>query len=230
MAAPILLPPLLALYGLWGRLHDAFPVSSTSAVLGGAILLLTAIPLVMVAVEIMPDAARDAARAEQQRLREEEMRRQIEQAREAEETKFSRLGPDSSLSDYLDYLPPGNPRSNKALAGARLVKSRGADAVALLKEGRIDDLQDVWRLDIDPAAVCEAYAAALMARVAGIDRSRLDYVAVALDLERQLPNIEWLAGARCDIGRATTPLEVSLRAASDSPRLIAFADALAALR
>ena len=69
-----------------------------------------------------------------------------------------------------------------------------------------------------------------MARVARIDRSRPDYVAVALDLERQLPNIEWLAGARCDIGRATASLEARLRAVSDSPRLIAFADALAALR
>ena len=100
----------------------------------------------------------------------------------------------SPLRDYLEYLPPGDPRSATALAGARLVKSRAADAVALLKEGKIDDLPDLWRLDIDPAAVCEAYGAALQAAAAKIDRTRSNYIGIAIDLERQLPNIKWLAG------------------------------------
>lgn len=233
MAAPILLPLLLMLYGLWGRLpawHETFPVAITSAVLGGAIVLLTAVPLAVAAIEIMPDPARDAARAEQERQRMEEMRRQEQQAREAEAAKFGRLGPDSSLRDYLEYLPPGDPRSQAALAGARLVRSRALDAAALLREGEIDDLPDLWRLDIDPAAVCEAYGAALQAAAAKIDRTRSDYIGVAIDLERQLPNIKWLAAARCDIGEAVAFLETRVRAVSDSPRLTGFADTLASIR
>ena len=233
MAAPILLPLLLMLYGLWGRLaawHETFPVAITSIVLGGAIVLLTAVPLAVAAIEIMPDPARDAARAEQERQRVEDRRRHEQQARQAEAAKFARLGPDSSLRDYLEYLPPGDPRSAAALAGARLVKNRAADAAALLKEGKIDGLPDLWRLDIDPAAVCEAYGAALQAAAAKIDRTRSDYISVAIDLERQLPNIKWLAGARCDIGEAVAFLEARVRTVSDSPRLTGFADTLASIR
>ncbi|HZX86239.1 MAG TPA: hypothetical protein VFF19_21890, partial [Reyranella sp.] len=129
-----------------------------------------------------------------------------------------------------EYLPPGDPRSATALAGARLVKSRAADAVVLLKEGRIDDLRDLWRLDIDPAAVCEAYGAALQAAAAKIDRTRSDYIGVAIDLERQLPNIKWLIGARCDIGQAVAFLETRMRTVTDSPRFTEFADTLASVR
>ena len=233
LAAPILLPLLLMLYGLWGRLagwHETFPVALTSIVLGGAIVLLTAVPLAVAAIEIMPDPARDAARAEQERLRGEEMRRQEQQARETEAAKFARLGPDSSLRDYLEYLAPGDPRSAAALAGARLVKSRAADAAVLLKEGKIDDLPDLWRLDIDPAAVCQAYGIALQAAAAKIDRTRSNYIGIAIDLERQLPNVKWLVAARCDIAEAVAFLETRVRVVSDSPRLTGFADTLAAIR
>lgn len=233
MAAPIVLPLLLMLYGLWGRLgglHETFTVAITSIVLGGAIVVLTAVPLAVAAIEIMPDPARDAARAEQERQRVEEMRRQEQQARAAVEAKFNRLGPDSSLHDYLEYLPPGDTRSAAALAGARLVKSRAADAAALLKEGKIDELPDLWRLDIDPAAVCEAYGAALQVAAARVDRTRTSYIGAAIALERQLPNIKWLVEARCDIGEAIAALETRVRAVSDSPRLIGFADTLASMR
>ena len=123
MAAPILLPPLLILYGLWGRMpawHETFPVVITSIVLGGAIVLLTAAPLAVAAIEIMPDPARDAARVEEDRRRVEEMRRQEQQAREAFERRSSPAwGQTLPSRDYLEYLPPGDPRSPAALAGAR---------------------------------------------------------------------------------------------------------------
>jgi hypothetical protein len=233
MAAPVLLPLLLAIYGLWARLsgwHAIFPAVPTSIVLGGAIVLLTAVPLALIAVEMMPNAARDAARAEQDRVREEELHQHAQRASEEEEARFRRLGPDSSLGDYLQYLPPGATASKEALAGARLVRTRATDAVTLLKQGKIDELQDLWRLDIDPAAICEAYGAALRTEAFKIDGMRSDYLAVAIDLERQLPNVKWLAAARCDIGEAVAALEARVRAVSDSPRLIAFADALASVR
>jgi hypothetical protein len=45
-----------------------------------------------------------------------------------------------------------------------------------------------------------------------------------------LPNIKWLAGARCDVGEAVAFLETRVRAVSDSPRLTGFADTLASIR
>lgn len=233
MAAPFLLPPLIAFYALWARLpewRDALPVAPTSAVLGGAIVLLTAVPLALGWIETMPDPRRDAARAEQERIHQEEARRWEQQMQEDDDAKFARLGPDSSLGDYLDYLPPGAPRSKESLAGARLVRSRNADAAALLGAGRIDDLPDLWRLDLDSASVCRPYAAALQAQAITVDRTRSDYISVALDLERQLSNMKWLAGARCDLGKALAAAEARVRAIADDPRLTALADAIAEQR
>jgi hypothetical protein len=233
MAAPILLPPLLAFLALWGRLpalHDVLPVTPTAAVLGGAIVLLTVVPLVVGWMDTMPNPERDAARAEQQRLYEQETRRREQQAREEEEARFARLGPDSSLGDYLDFLTPGSPRHAQALAGARLVKSRNQDAVALLREGRLLDLENLWRLDLDPAHVCQAYAGALQAQAMKIDRSLPGYVSAALDVEHQLANMKWLAGTRCDLDAALALAEARVRAIADNVRLAGLADQIAALR
>ena len=233
IGVPYLLPPLLALYAMWARLpglHGTLSPGMTSVVLVGAIVVLTAVPLALTVVEFMPNPARDAARAEQERVRLEQEKQREQAARENETARFARLGPDSSLRDYLDDLPPGAPRHQEALAGARQVKSRNADVVALLKEGEIGALRDLWRLDIAPASVCEAFGAALKAEAAKIVRTRSDYLSVAIDLERQLPNIKWLVGARCNLDEALAELEVKLRAVSDSPRLDQFAAILAALR
>lgn len=233
MAAPILLPPLLALLALWGRLaalHAVLPVGPTSAVLGGAIMLLTVVPLVMGWIETMPNPERDAARAEQQRRYEQETERRQQQAREQEEARFARLGPDSSLADYLDYLPPGSPRHAQAVAGARLLKSRNQDAVALLREGRLNDLRALGRLDLDVAQICPAYVAALQALAMKIDRSQPGHVNAAIDVEWQLPNLKWLAAARCDLDEALTLVETKVRAIADNVRLTGIADQVAALR
>jgi hypothetical protein len=233
MAAPILLPPLLALLALWGRLpglHDVLPVVPTSAALGGAIVLLTIVPLVIGWIETMPNPERDAARAEQQRQYEQETQRRAQQAQTEEEARFARLGPDSSLADYLDYLPPGSPRHALALTGARLVKSRNQDAAALLREGRLNDLEVLWRLDLDPAQICQAYGAALQRQAMKIDRSQPGYVTAAIDVEWQLPNMEWLTAAHCDLDQALALAEARVRAIADNGRLTGLADAIAALR
>lgn len=233
MTAPIALPPLLALLALWGRLpalHGILPVGPTSAALGGAIVVLTVVPLVMGWIETMPNPERDAARAEQRRQYEQEAERRTQQVREEEEARFERLGPDSSLADWLDDLPPGSPRHAQALAGARLVKSRNQDAAALLRAGRLNDLEMLWRLDLDPARICQAYGAALQGQAMKIDRSQPGYVSAALDVEWQLPNMKWLAAARCDLDQALALAETRVRAIADNVRLTGIADQIAALR
>ena len=233
MTVPIALPPLLALLALWGRSpawHGILPVGPTSAVLGSAIALLTVVPLAMGWIETMPNPERDARRAEQQRQYEQETERAAQQAREEEEARFARLGPLSSLGDYLDFLPSGSTRHAEALAGARLVKSRNQDAVALLHEGRLEALEALWQLDLDPAQVCEAYGAALQAQAMKIDRSQASYASAALDIEWQLANMKWLAAARCDLDQALALAEARVRAIADDVRLTGIADRVAALR
>lgn len=233
MTAPVALPPLLALLALWGRLpalHGILPFGPTSAVLGGAIVTLTVVPLAMGWIATMPNPERDAQRAEQQKQYEQERERAAQQAREEEEARFARLGPQSSLGDYLDFLPPGSTRHAEALAGARLVESRNQDAVALLHEGRLGALEALWQLDLDPAQICEAYGAALHAQALKIDRSQSSYVSAALDIEWQLANMKWLAASRCNLDQALTVAEARVRAIADDVRLTGIADQVAALR
>ncbi len=140
---PLLLPPLLALYALWARLvgwHETLPPAPTTALLGGAIVVLTILPLVLTVIEFAPNPARDAERAAQAKAVEEEAQKRQQEAMAEEAARFAKLGPDSSLRDYLDYLPPGDSHFREAIAGARLVKSRNVDAVLLLNEGRLREL------------------------------------------------------------------------------------------
>lgn len=233
MAAPFLLPPLLALYALWARLpawHDVLPPVATSAVLGGAILLLTLVPLAVGWIETMPNPERDAARAEQRRLYEEDMARRGREAAEEEEARFARLGPGSPLAEWLDFLMPGSSYFERALQGARRVTSRNGDAAGLLRDGLLLELENLWQLDLDPAAVCDAYAGALRGQAAKIDRVREGYMNAVIEVEYQLPNIRWLVAARCNLDEVLADLEARARAVADNARVTALADAIAAQR
>jgi hypothetical protein len=231
---PVLLPVLIALYALWARLPAArakFPASLASAVLGGAILLVSLAPLAVAVVDSLPNPARDARLRDQEKARQERQRQEERAEREREAVRFARLNPDSSLRDYLEYLPGGDTRSQQALQGARLVKSRQADAVALLKAGEIGALTDLWRLALEPTALlCAGYGAALDREATKINRTTgADYLSIAMDLERQLPNIKWLVDAHCDLGDTLGRLEARIRDVSDSERMERFAATLEAL-
>jgi len=233
MTAPVALPPLLALLALWGRLpalHGVLPAGPMTAALGGAIAILTVVPLVMGWIETMPNPQRDAQRAEQRRQYEQETARRAQQAGEEEEARFARLSPASPLGEWLDYLPPDGPRHAEALAGARLVKSRNQDAIALLQDGHLTDLEMLWRLDLDPLQVCEAYGAALQAQAMKIDRSQPGSVSASLDIEWQLANMKWLVAARCELDHALVLAESRVRAIADNARLTDIADQVATMR
>ena len=233
IAIPAILPLVLGLYAVWARftdLHVTLAPTSTTVAMGCAIVLLTAVPLVLTVREFAPDPARDAAKAAAAKAQEEAMEKRRQDALAEEAAQFARLGPDSSLENYLPHVAPGLPRFQEALAGVRQVKSRSQDAAALLKAGRIGELAQLWQFDIDPAVVCEPYGQALKAEAGKISRTRTDYISVAVDLEYQLRNMEWLVAARCNLDEALTEIETRVRAISDLPRLTDFADKLASLR
>jgi hypothetical protein len=227
------LPPAFAFYALWARmpqLHKSFPPPSTSAVVGLAVVLMTAGSLAAKWHAERPDPARQARLAAEQRAQQEEEQRRVQQVRAREEAAFAQLGPDSSLADYLPYLRGDH--APAALVGIRLVKSRQADAIALLQQGRLGDLTELREFNVEPTTgLCRAYGKALAAAAAQASpHVRSDYLASATDLERQLPNIKWLMGVHCDLDEALALLETNLRAVADSPRMTGFADTLGKLR
>ena len=129
----------------------------------------------------------------------------------------------------MEFLLGGDSRYRQALAGARRVKSRQADAVALLQEGEMVRLADLWQLDIDPASLCAAYGGALAGMASKIGPGQSNSIGVALDLERQLDNIKWLVAGRCNFDALFEPLEKNLRIVADSSRITKLADTLAGL-
>jgi hypothetical protein len=228
-----LLPPLIVLYALRARfpsLRRMVGEGVANIVLGGIIILLTATPLLKSALPERRDPVADARAMVEEKARQDQEEQRQREDRDREAAKFAALNPDSSLRDYLDFLMGGDSRYREALAGARLVKSRQADAVALLQQGKIDRLTDLWQLDIEPASMCAAYGVALSGMASNIAPGRPNSIGVALDLERQLPNIRWLVAGRCDFAAIFEPLEKNLRIVADSSRITKLADTLAELR
>jgi hypothetical protein len=230
---PVLLPPLIALYALWARLpalHVTFRAGLTSIVLGGAIAFLSLAPLVAAHRAALPDPARDARLAELAKAEEERMAKERQAAYDREEGQFASLGPDSPLEAYLIYLS-SMAYGERALAGVRQVKNRQADAILLLRQGRLLDLRQLWQFDVAPTAeLCQAYDAALAAGAGKVTKARSDYLMTAIELELQLPNLTWLIGNHCDLSQSLGLLESNLRAVADSSRVTRFADTLAELR
>ena len=168
LAVLALLPLLVVAYALWPRLP-----------LAGLIVVLSAVPLVATAMKVGQPTPQDLARQQKQFLEEEAARRKL-----AED--FAKLGPDSSLSDYLPFV--SGDYSTAAREGMRKVKSRQADAVALLNADRLGDLAGLLEYDVQATPeLCAAY------------RTAIARAAASLDLKPQRPNMEWLNSEGCDV-------------------------------
>jgi len=225
----LVLPLLIAGYALWARvpaLHPALPPLQTTALLGSVVVLLCLASLA--GMQLASAAAPSPeAQAAAEKASEEALRQQEEAGIKREAEAFAKLGPDSSLRDYLLYLPGGDSRSRDALAGARQVKSRQADAVTLLNAGRLEALTDLFRLDLQATPeLCQAYDNALANAASQVTKARSDYLSIAIDLEQQLPNIKWLAGGGCNLDGSLGLLVDHLHAVSDSERMVTFAKTL----
>ena len=229
---PALLPPLFVLYALRARfpsLGRKVGESVANIVLGGAILLLTVVPIARTAIPTPRDPAAEARAMVEEKARIDREEQAARDAEKREETAFAALGPDSSMSAYFPFLN-SNRLSKQALAGVRAVRNRQAEAVALLGQKRLIDLSELWNFNLDPTPeLCRAYGDALAGTASNVSKSVPNYLGSAIDLEFQLPNIKWLTGARCNLDQPLATLEANLRAVADSSRITGFADTLAAL-
>lgn len=243
---PVLQPPLIAFYAMWARLsaiHTVLRPGMTSAILLGMVGVLTIATVPLSYLDRLQAPARWARQKEQSEALAAklaaEWAKQKQKQKQDEEDKFQKLTPDSSLRDYLDALyfpypyPEGAARHEQAVSGARQVKTRQADAVTLLNEGKIGRLDDLWRLDLDATpALCNAFGGALL-QYATRDMTAGNAVP---EFERQLPNMKWLAGQHCDLARGLAAVAAVLQQSFDASgqfdreRLTPFMTAVAELR
>jgi hypothetical protein len=239
---PVLLPPLIALYAMWARLpaiHAALQPEITSSIMLGMIGALTIAPFPLSSLDQLQAPARWARQKEQSEALAATRAAEWASQKHEDDDKFQQLTPYSPLRDYLDALyfpypyPEGAARHEQAVAGARQVKTRQAEAVTLLNEGKIGRLEDLWGLALEATpALCDAYGAALH-RYATRDITAGNAVP---ELERQLPNMRWLAGQHCNLDNGlaavATVLQRSIDASgqNDRERFIPFKTGLAELR
>jgi hypothetical protein len=227
------LPPPLMLYALWARfpaLHRTFAPPRTSAVLLSAVFVLS---IGMIAVALpgrLPNPRAQAERAAAEKIRLELAAKEEREAHEREAAAFAGLGPDSHLADYLPYLR-NRAFADQALAGVQRVKSRQADAVALLAQRPLSELTELWQWNVlATREMCEAYGNAFLAAADRITRARSDYLSAAMDLEWQMPNLKWMVGSKCDLSGPLERAETSIKAVADSDRLRNFAVTLGELK
>jgi len=175
LAVLALLPLLVALYAFWPRLP-----------LAGLVVVLSAAPLAASTMGLGRPSPQDLARQEQQRVDDEAARRKLA-------ADFAKLGPDSSLADYLPFV--SGDHSLEAREGMRKVRTRQADAVALLKSGRIGELAGLLEYDVEATPeLCAAYRTAIAPNG-------------QLDLKAQRPNLEWLNGEGSDLAEPLARLK-----------------------
>jgi hypothetical protein len=210
---PALLPPLIAGYATTMRLPalSRLPPDGVSKIALAAmgVVMAAAIPLGMFDLANLPAHVAADAR----RMDAIVAKRQAEIAKDQAEddARFKTLTPDSSLQDYVHYVhytDEGDPRHAAALAGARLVKSRQADAAQMLDQGKIDQLWELWQYDLKPTpALCAAYDRALLRQATDSEMFDLN---VAQLLKYQLPNITFFAAGHCDLDAGLTAAEARL--------------------
>jgi hypothetical protein len=229
---PALLPPLFVLYAVRARfapLRKAMREWIANLIVLAVCGVLIGVPLFRQAFPPPRDLAAEARAAAEEQARRDREEQAARESREREQARFAVLGPNSSVGDYLEFQYD---RRAEVRDGIRKVKSRQADTIALLKAGRLGDLESLLEWDVDATPeVCAAYGAALATEAAQVDpKTGSNQLGVAIDLERQRPNLEWLTGEKCDLDAPLTLLEKNLRAVADSSRITKFADELAKLR
>jgi hypothetical protein len=233
IVVPVLLPLVFAAYALWARFVTLQarlgPVAASTAA-GLAIVALTALPFAVKAWEGRPNPERDARLAAEYKARQEAEERRFREEKEQQAAAFAKLGPDSSLMDYLRFTDTSV--RDQAYRDMKKVRSRQADIVMLLQKKGLDGSPILLDLDLQPTAeLCQAYGTALASAATQISpKVRSDYGVAAMQLEYQADTIAWLTSHDCNLDEALGLAATNIRAVSDSDRFKKFADKLERMR
>jgi lipoprotein NlpI len=217
---PILLPPLIAAYALWARLpqlHRALPPNATSVALLGLVMLLTLAPLPQYTVNWLREVAqarREEAVSRAEQEAEDERRRQNRE-------RFQKLTADSPLWEWAVFFGKDSELDEEAIAGARQLTHRQADAEEALRRGLGFPLIESERLDLTATPTLCAAAGDFLQREASA------HPAPSADAEydeKLLPNveandisaIEWLTES-CDIDDTVAQIRATIDSYKPTP-------------
>jgi hypothetical protein len=233
LIAVIALPSLLILYAAWARfpaLHRVLQPARTSAVALSLVGMLSVGAIFAGLHARVPSPQAEAERADTEKARLQAAAKAERLAREREAAAFANLGPDSAIADYLPFLR-NRAFADQALTGIQKVKTREADAIALLGQRPLSDLTELWQWNLlATREMCEAYGNAFLAAANRITKARSDYLSAAIDLEWQMPNLKWMLGSKCDLSGPLERAEANIKAVADSDRLRNFAATLGELK
>jgi lipoprotein NlpI len=201
---PMLLPPPIAAFAIWARfpaLHRSLPPQPTAIVLLGAVLALTIAPL----PTFVADQVRRAEVA-----RQEEAARKAAEAAETERrrenlARFEKLTLDSPLWEWAPFIGKTSELDDQAVAGAKALTHRQADAEEALRRGLGFPLVIYDRIDLDATpAFCTAAGDFLRRNAAAHPAASAggEFSAAAQDYEPYLEGIEWLTRKKCDLDDA----------------------------
>jgi len=227
------LPPLPILYAAWARfpaLHRWLQPARTSAAI---MTIMGVLSIAMISVgsrTVLPSPKAQEERAAAEKARLEEAAKGKREAEEREAAAFAALGPNSHIADYLPFVR-NRAFADQALAGIQKVKTRQADALALVGERPLNELTELWQWNVlGTREMCEAYANAFLAAANRITKARSDYLSAAMDVEWQLPNLKWMVGSKCDLSGPLERAEANIKAVADSDRLRNLAVTLGELK
>ncbi len=220
LLVPALLPPLIAIYALWARLpvlQRHLPVPA-SIIMLGAIALVSLAPIPRYAEEQIVRARERAAEREEAR---QEAAQEAERQRQNLE-RFNKLTADSPLWDYAAFFGKDNELDGRAIAAAKTLTHRQADAEEALRRGLGFPLVEYGRLDLEATpAFCAAAGDFLRQEAVAHPAPTADTeyeLAVLPYLEADdMGAIEWLT-RYCDIDDAVAQIRDTLKSYKPSSR------------
>jgi lipoprotein NlpI len=218
LVVPALLPPVIAGYAIWARLpqlHRVLPAQATSSVTWLAVLLLTLAPMPRYASEgiARSERARQQQREDSARNAAEEQRRQEILAR------FQKLTADSPLWEWAAFIGKDSELDAQAVAGARKLAHRQADAETALQRGMGFPLIEYWRLGLDATSgLCMAARDFLNEQAAAHPPPTPDtdadaaYDVIRAHFSPYLEAVEWLTQKDCGIDDAVARIAATVAA------------------
>jgi lipoprotein NlpI len=226
---PFLLPLPIAGYAIWARLpglHRTLPAEATSAALLGAVLVLTLAPMPRFVIQQVEEAARQAEelRAAEQAARAEEERRRANLAR------LQQLTAASPLWEWAAFIGRDSELDAQAIAGARQLNHRQADAEAMLRRNQGFPLAEFERLDLSiTPEFCTAAANFLRRDAAEHPAAGPDAAFRAVEgyFDPYLGAIESLTQGKCDIDDAVARIRETIGGYPPTPSRDAFLAVLA---
>ena len=231
LLVPALIPPLIAAYAFWARLpqlHQVLPPALTGIALWGGVLALTLAP--------MPDyiAQKNAAARLQAAAKVENDAKATaeDQRRRDNLARFQKLTEASPLWEWAAFIGKDSELDKDAVAGARKLSHRQADAEAALRRGMGFPLVEYVRLDLQvTAGLCEGARDFLQQAATSHPSPGGDpyaaYEVIHQNFSPYLEAIEWLTAQDCDIEDAVARIAATAAAYPPSSSRDGFLGVLA---